>query len=81
VLPKIKSNTNIKPSTVAYAYNPSYMGGREQRDHGLRPAETKSLRDPILTNKKLGVVGHTSNLTCAGSVIGRIEVQASLGKK
>jgi hypothetical protein len=28
---------------VALPCNPSYSGGRDQEDHGLRPAEAKSL--------------------------------------
>jgi hypothetical protein len=32
---------------VAHAYNLSYSGGRDQEDHGLRPAQENSLRDPI----------------------------------
>jgi hypothetical protein len=28
---------------VAYAHNPSYLGGRDQEDGGLRPAQAKSL--------------------------------------
>jgi hypothetical protein len=38
-------------SVVALAYNPMYWGGRDQEDHGLRPA-------PIST-KKLDMVVHT----------------------
>jgi hypothetical protein len=26
---------------VAHAYNPSYSGGRNQEDHGLKPAKGK----------------------------------------
>jgi hypothetical protein len=33
---------------VAHTYNPSYSGGRNQEDHGLRTAWAKSSRDPIL---------------------------------
>jgi hypothetical protein len=32
---------------VVYAYNPSYSGGRDQEDLGLKPAQGSSLRDPI----------------------------------
>jgi hypothetical protein len=28
---------------VAHAYNPSYEGGRDQEDHGLKPARANSL--------------------------------------
>jgi hypothetical protein len=33
---------------VAHACNPSYSGGRDQEDHGLKPAQANSLQDPIL---------------------------------
>jgi hypothetical protein len=39
--------------------NPSYLRGRDQEDCGLRSALAESLRDPISTNKKLGVVVYT----------------------
>jgi hypothetical protein len=29
---------------VAYAYNPSYSGGRDQEDHSLKPAQANSSR-------------------------------------
>jgi hypothetical protein len=32
---------------VAHASNPSYSGGRDQEDRGLKPAWAKSLQDPI----------------------------------
>jgi hypothetical protein len=32
---------------VAHVYNPSYSGGRDQEDHGLRLAGANSLGDPI----------------------------------
>jgi hypothetical protein len=32
---------------VAHTCNPSYSGGREQEDHGLKPAGTTSSQDPI----------------------------------
>jgi hypothetical protein len=35
---------------VAHACNPSYSGGRDQEDHGLKPAWENSLRDPISKN-------------------------------
>jgi hypothetical protein len=31
-----------KPGTVVHAYNVSYLGGRDQEDHSLRPAWAKS---------------------------------------
>jgi hypothetical protein len=33
---------------VAHACNPTYSGGRDQEDHGLKPAQANSLQDPIL---------------------------------
>jgi hypothetical protein len=35
---------------VAHTCNPSYSGGRDQEDGGLKPVWTNSLRDPILKN-------------------------------
>jgi hypothetical protein len=32
---------------VAYACNPSYSGGGDQKDGGLKPAQANSSRDPI----------------------------------
>jgi hypothetical protein len=32
---------------VAHTCNPSYSGGRDQEDHGSKPAHANSLRDPI----------------------------------
>jgi hypothetical protein len=46
---------------VAHTYNPSYSGGRDQEDRGLKPAYANSLRDPIskknLSQKRAGGVG------------------------
>jgi hypothetical protein len=36
---------------VSHAYNPSYSGGRNQEDHGLKPAWTNSSLRPYLKNK------------------------------
>jgi hypothetical protein len=33
---------------VAHACNPSYSGCRDQEDHGSKPAQANSLRNPIL---------------------------------
>jgi hypothetical protein len=32
-----------KPGVVAHTCNPSYLGGRDQEDCGLRPAQAKKL--------------------------------------
>jgi hypothetical protein len=34
----------------AHTYNPSYSGGRDQEDQGLKPAQANSSRDPMLKN-------------------------------
>jgi hypothetical protein len=50
---------------VAHAYNHSYLGGRDQEDHGLRPAwaKSKTLPQKYLTQKRAGsVVQVTENL-------------------
>jgi hypothetical protein len=35
---------------MAHACSPSYSGGRDQEDYGLKPAQANSPRDPILKN-------------------------------
>jgi hypothetical protein len=42
---------------MAHACNPSYSGGRDQEDRGLKPAWASSSRDPILKNNitKIGL--------------------------
>jgi hypothetical protein len=42
-------------SAVVHTCNPSYVGGRDQEDRGLRPAPAKSYQDPILPHQ-LGMV-------------------------
>jgi hypothetical protein len=46
---------------VAPVINPSYSGGRDQEDHGLKPAVANSWRDPTSKNpsqkRACGVVG------------------------
>jgi hypothetical protein len=42
---------------MAHAYNSGYSGGRDQDDHGLKPAWRNGLQDPILKKKhKKGLV-------------------------
>jgi hypothetical protein len=46
---------------VAHACNPSYSGGRDQEDHGLKPAQANSSQDPIskiATPNTAGGVAH-----------------------
>jgi hypothetical protein len=60
---------------------PSYMGGWDWEDHSSRPAQQKSLWDPILM-KKAGCSGTTSVISATvGSTNRRITVQACLGIK
>jgi hypothetical protein len=33
---------------MAHAYNPSYSGGRDQEDHGLKPARSNNSIRPYL---------------------------------
>jgi hypothetical protein len=42
---------------VAYACNPSYLGGRDHQDRSSRPAQANSSKNPILkiTNTKKGL--------------------------
>jgi hypothetical protein len=49
---------NLKSSweLVAHACNPSYSGGRDQEDCGLKPPGANSLRDPI-SKKLLSIKG------------------------
>jgi hypothetical protein len=52
---------------VAHTSNPSYLGGRDQEDSGLRPAQGKKLVRLHL-NKWLGLVGCAFHLCYAGSL-------------
>jgi hypothetical protein len=38
----------LQPALVAHTYNPSYSGGRDQKDHSSQPAQAISSGDPIL---------------------------------
>jgi hypothetical protein len=37
----------IGPDAGGSPYNPSYSGGRDQEDHGSKPAQANSAQDPI----------------------------------
>jgi hypothetical protein len=37
---KVKKNVSL--ALVAHAHNPSYSGGRDQEDHGSKPAQANS---------------------------------------
>jgi hypothetical protein len=55
-------------SAVALSCNPSYSGGRDWEDQGLRPGcgVGRSAQHPILTNKKLGIVGQACHPSYSG---------------
>jgi hypothetical protein len=57
VFSDFKKNT-ISWMPVAYIYNPSYSEGRDQEDHGSKPARANSSQDPIskMPNAKIGLV-------------------------
>jgi hypothetical protein len=64
---------------VVHACNPSYSGGRDQDNCGLRPAQAKSLRDTPISTNKPGVVACACHLSCLGSINEKIVLQAVLG--
>jgi hypothetical protein len=43
---------------VTRAYNPSYLGDYDWKDHGLRPALKEKFRRSHLNAKKMGMVVH-----------------------
>jgi hypothetical protein len=45
---RIQKKMECNRVSVAQAFHPSYSGGRDQEDPGLKPAQVGSLRDPIL---------------------------------
>jgi hypothetical protein len=55
----------LMPAPVAHACNPSYSRGRDQEDHGSKPAQPNSLQDPILkkTCHKKGLMEWLKPLT------------------
>jgi hypothetical protein len=65
--PYIKKTKKKNPHTVVHTRNPSYLGGRDWKDHGSRLAQAKSSQDHILSNE-LGVVACTCELSCAGGI-------------
>jgi hypothetical protein len=54
----LKSFINVSQAPGAHAYNPSYSGGRDQEDCGLKSAQANSWKDPVLKkpNTKKGLV-------------------------
>jgi hypothetical protein len=53
---------------VAHAYNPSFSGGRDQEDHGSKPAQANNSQDPISKKKK-----SKPSLKSAGGVVQDVE--------
>jgi hypothetical protein len=51
-------NAPLRWEQKSYVCNPSYSGDRDQEDHGLKPAQGNSSRDPILkkSHHKKGLV-------------------------
>jgi hypothetical protein len=55
---------------MAHACNPSRSGGKDQKDHGSKPAQENSLQDPIskipniCTHTKMGWSGSSGKSTC-----------------
>jgi hypothetical protein len=41
---------NLSQALVAHACNPSYSGGKDQEDCGLKPAQANSSQDAVLKN-------------------------------
>jgi hypothetical protein len=54
-------NMNGEQAPVPHTCNPSYSGGRDQEDHGLKPALTNSPQDPI-SNKPITKEGLVEGL-------------------
>jgi hypothetical protein len=46
------SKDEVSQAPVVYVCNPIYSGGRDQEDHGSKPAQANSSRDPISKKKK-----------------------------
>jgi hypothetical protein len=40
---------NISIGIVADTYDPSYSGGKDQEDHGLKPVQAKRQQEPMST--------------------------------
>jgi hypothetical protein len=60
----ISKITNINWALVAHACNPSYIGGRDQKDESLKPA----LAEKTHHKKKKGPwSGSSSKVTCLAS--------------
>jgi hypothetical protein len=59
---------SFSQAVVAHTCNLSYLGGRDQKDHSLRPTRANSSQDPILkipTQKRAGRVVHVVRISLA----------------
>jgi hypothetical protein len=45
-------NNGLGGAPVTHTYNPSYLGGWDGEDHGLRPAWADTSQDPHLQNNQ-----------------------------
>jgi hypothetical protein len=61
---------------MAHTCNLSYLGGRDLKDHDLRPVWSKSSQDPISINKNLGMVVLACHLSSPGNISMKIVVQS-----
>jgi hypothetical protein len=52
IINTVRDNSNICWVSVAHAYNPSYSGGRDQKDYSSKSAQANSSQDPITKKKK-----------------------------
>jgi hypothetical protein len=51
-LSSVPQKRNGNQALVAHTCNPSYLGGRDQEDHGLRPARAKKKKTTKNKQKK-----------------------------
>jgi hypothetical protein len=59
LLPKAASILKTGWALLAHTCNPSYPGGRDQEDHGSKPAQANSSQEPIskkTLSQKIGLV-------------------------
>jgi hypothetical protein len=54
----------IAMAPVAHTCSPSYSRGRNQEDHGSKPAQANSLQNPISKKKKITKKGWQNGSRC-----------------
>jgi hypothetical protein len=52
----------VEPSPISHAYNPSYLGGRDQEDCGSKPAQANRSWDPMSKKKKKNTTKRSSGV-------------------